>query len=235
MAVLTEMEEQSNVRPDRFSYSSVIDALAKSGTENAAELAEGVLAKMETEDGIQSPSIITYNCVLNVLASSKWNDCGSRAEAILDRMEVTDVVSYNTVIKAWANSGAEDKAAKAQDILKQMMEEPNMPNPDTFTFNSVLNACASSTADHVRAFQVAMETFQMMKQSEDTRPNEFTYGTLLKACATLLPIGEERTTLTEQIYSECERNGCLSDPVSRMLRSSLSEDEFAHIVGLEKK
>ena len=96
-----------------------------------------------------------------------------------------------------------------------------------------MNACASSTTDHVGAFQIAMETFQLMKQSKHVRPNEFTYSTLLKACATLLPIGEERTTLTAQIYSECERNGCLSDPVLRMLRSSLSEDEFVHIVGLE--
>lgn len=233
MAVLTEMEEKSNVQPDRFSYSSVIDALAKSGTENAAELAEGVLARMETNGGRRIPSIVTYNCVLNVLASSKSNDSGARAEAILGRMDVADAVSYNTVVKAWANSGCGDKAMKARRILNKMMEEADVPMPDIYTFNSVLNACASSTADHVRAFEIAMETFQLMKQFKHVRPNAFTYGTLLKACATLLPVGEERTTLTAQIYSECERNGCLSDPVLRMLQSSLSEDEFVHMVGLE--
>ena len=233
MAVLSEMEEEPNVRPDRFSYSSVIDALAKSGTENAAEKAEGVLAKMETGGDSRSPSIVTYNCVLNVLASSKLSDSGARAQAILDRMDVADVVSYNTVVKAWANSGCGDKAMKARCILNKMMEEADVPNPDIFTFNSVLNACASSAADHVRAFEIAMETFQLMKQSKQVQPNEFTFGTLLKACATLLPIGEERTNLTAKIYTECERNGCSSDPVLRMLRSSLSEDEFVHIVGLE--
>jgi hypothetical protein len=149
-------------------------------------------------------------------------------------MATADVVSYNTAIKAWANGICDDKAEKAHGILTQMTEDPDKPNPDIFTYNSVLNACAASTADHVGAFHIAMETFQMLKQSTRAKPNKYTYGTLLKACATLLPIGEERSTLTAQIFSECERNGCLSDPVVRMLRSSLSEEEFVHIVGGQK-
>ena len=157
------------------------------------------------------------------------------AQAILDRMETADAVSYNTVIKAWANDGiCDDKAEKAYRILTQMTEDTDTPNPDIFTYNSVLNACASSTADRVGAFHVAMETFQMLKQSTHVKPNQYTYGTLLKACATLLPIGEERSALTAQIFTECERNGCLSDPVLRMLRSSLSEEEFVHVVGGQK-
>lgn len=195
-----------------------------------------MLAKMEMMGGTSSscsPSIVTYNCVLNVLASSKNDDSGARAEAILDRIEAADIVSYNTVVKAWANSNCDDKAMKAQHVLKKMSDESDVPKPDIFTFNSVLNACASSTADQVAAFQIAMETFQMLKQSKHVEPNDYTYGTLLKACATLLPIGEERSTLTAQIFSECERSGCLSDPVLRMLRSSLTEDEYVHIVGLE--
>ena len=59
MAVLAEMEEKSNVRPDRFSFSSVIDALAKSGTKNAAEKAEGVFGK-NRDQGWQSKSLSGY-------------------------------------------------------------------------------------------------------------------------------------------------------------------------------
>ena len=144
------------------------------------------------------------------------------------------MVSYNTVIKAWANDICDDKAEKAHDILTQMTKDTEKPSPDIFTYNSVLNACASSTAYHVGAFHTAVATFQMLKQSAHAKPNKYTYGTLLKACATLLPIGEERSALTAQIFSECERNGCLSDPVLRMLRSSLSEEEFVNIVGGQK-
>lgn len=230
MEILSEMEQCSSVRPDRVTYSSVIDALAKCGADDAASKSEDVLRRME-ERGCISPSAVTYNCVLNALATSGKGDSAPRAEAILDRMEGSDTISYNTAIKAWALSSCDDKAVRAQSILERMHENNNCPSPDLVTYNTVLNACASSNENHVEAFQIAMCTFSSLQQSQHLRPNEYTYGTLLKACATLLPPGQERVGLVEQIFQDCCDSNCLNEPVLRMLRSSMADEDYAHILG----
>ena len=230
MKILDEMEQCAGVNPDRVSYSSVIDAWAKSEAEDAASMSEAVLNRMEGL-GSTKPSVVTYNCILNALATSDDADSASRAEAILNRMEGADIISFNTAIKAWARSPSSDKAARARDILDRMLESKSRPNPDLVTFNTVLNACAASNESRVEAFQIAMDTFGVLQRSKHLRPNEYTYGTLIKACATLLPQGQERVELVEQLYKRCCDNDCLSEPVVRILRSSLSEDDYVHILG----
>ena len=107
--------------PDKFSYCSVITALAKCGDISSAELAEGYLLRiLGSRDMI--PDLPTENAVLSAWASIGSIDGAKRAELILDRMESLflsqdnsnlqmlnkpdppNAVSYNTVISAWVKS-----------------------------------------------------------------------------------------------------------------------------------
>lgn len=253
------MDGNDDVMPDFVTYTGVINSWAKSSAPHSADMAERVLERMEqlylSGRGNIRPNIVTYNAVLNAFASCRDNDAPIRAEALLRRMEimaqskqhgkaaVPDATSYNTVINAWARSGRTDKAKRALFLLSKMDGQyhrgSKRPKSDIISFNSVLNACATTPSAHkhsgeeniqLDAFRIAMRILGEMKSSQRIQPNHVTYGTLIKACATLLPIGEERTTLLGRVFQECSREGHLSDSVIRSLRMAAPPALFSKLV-----
>ena len=69
-------KKYKNVKPDIFSYTSVIDTYAKIGTEESANKANHLLHKIEaiyntTHDISIQPNIKTYTSLLNAYSRSK--------------------------------------------------------------------------------------------------------------------------------------------------------------------
>merc|ERR1719487_738118 len=96
----------------------------------------GVFESME-QSGIDL-NCIMYNTVLD--ACVECNDLKA-AEAWMDRMkkaDMTDVVSFNTLIKAHLQNGSFDKVRR----LMEMMTSEGL-KPNQVTFNELLNSIAS--------------------------------------------------------------------------------------------
>lgn len=176
------------VRPNRLSYNTVINAWAKSGMEESAMRAEGILLRMiksfksETFATI-TPDSVTFASVLNALAKSK-------------------TVRF--------------KAEKCSSILKAMIELHEDDGsydtrPNIICFNTALNACAFSAQtkkeEQRRALAVAVETFNLMRQGKYVSPDAVSYGNMLKCCANLMPTGDQRNGMASRLFASCCDDG----------------------------
>ena len=83
MIALSEQENRKDAAPSLISFTTVLDAYAKTGQ---AEAAESLLYKLKDFQHIGA-NTVSYNTVLNALAKSKDNDAPHRAEALLNRMK----------------------------------------------------------------------------------------------------------------------------------------------------
>ena len=123
-----------NVKPSTISYNAVINAWSKSGCDaEAAIRAEGILQEM-LEEWRKERNNIPHDVVDVDLKSDDGidddgDDCDNNAVNKEDPDEIPrldspivkpDVVSFTSVIDAWAKSGSKDGAAKAMNLLKQM-------------------------------------------------------------------------------------------------------------------
>ena len=114
------------VSPDSVSYNSVLKAWVKRNSpEKALELLQTMEEKQEHKN--------------NHLHSASSNSNGMAADG---GGNVLNVISYNTVIHAYAQNGQYEEA---EQLLRKMQEhaDPTII-PDTVTFNSVLYAYAQS-------------------------------------------------------------------------------------------
>lgn len=115
------------VSPDSVSYNSVLKAWVKNNSpEKALELLLSMEQKQENENNQEHSS------------SNSNNNNIQQKEGVLN------VISYNTVIYAYAQNGLYEQA---EQLLRKMQENTDETIvPDTVTFNSVLYAYAQSKA-----------------------------------------------------------------------------------------
>ncbi|KAL7442716.1 hypothetical protein ACHAXH_005249 [Discostella pseudostelligera] len=133
------------VKPDVITYNTTISALAnaaKHGDDGItiAEKAEDALNRMVTI-GIQ-PDSYSYNGVL--LAWSRLSGgmmAAEHAESILRSMKEPTIISWSTVVNAYAHA---DGAHKAEALLREMEDRSNQGTraspivPSTVLYNNVL-------------------------------------------------------------------------------------------------
>lgn len=150
--------------------------------------------------------------VINAWAKSNSGvEAATQAENLLYQMKQKkkdyntepNVVTYGSVIHCWAKSRNAQAAQKAEQILKDMMEQyhttkdPNVA-PNTQVFNTVINAWAnhnkgsslftSNSIDNKAAALRAMAILEEMKKMAsssstriDCQPDTITFNTVIKA------------------------------------------------------
>lgn len=130
-----------DVAPVASSYNSVIDAWAKSRCGDAAERAESVLDRMKhLSDGKEEQSTSSDSGPSRVNARrSNWE----RASP--------DIVSYNSVMEAWAHSADPDALRKARNALEMLQVKyektgDSRIKPNIRTVNQVINCYAKRGA-----------------------------------------------------------------------------------------
>jgi pentatricopeptide repeat protein len=129
-----------------------------------------VFESME-QSGIEL-NCIMYNTVLDACVECKDLQA---ADAWMERMVkegMTDVVSFNTLIKASLQNGSFDKARR---LMTRMTSEGLQPNQ--VTFNELMNAMVSKAGDGRRKDMWAL--VEEMKVA-DVKPNQVTISILLK-------------------------------------------------------
>ena len=113
----------------------MINALAKSGGNDAAFMAEQLLLKMlqnYKQGNLDSkPNTVSFTSVIDAFAKCSSVDGPRKAEAILRLMERTylegnkdaepKTVSYSAVVEAWARSKERDGHERAQKIVDEMI------------------------------------------------------------------------------------------------------------------
>jgi len=145
------------VKPDVISYNTTISAFANAAQncENGvamAEEAEALLFRMKGRMGIE-PDSYSYNGVILAWARSSGGlPAVKRAESILRSMKYPTIVSWSTVVNAYAHL---DSALKAEALLKEMdhntrsFERSNNSHariiPSVVLYNNVLHAWGRSS------------------------------------------------------------------------------------------
>ena len=148
------------VQPDRISFHTVLNALAKSGRSDAGAVAEGLLREqMQQRQQSNHTFQLTarsYTTVMDAWGRSSGRP--DRAHALLNELVALassprnkknkdlqpSLVSYTAVIHAYATSNLRDKAWRAYQVFQQMQQQNQRIRPNCVTYNAMLNCCATS-------------------------------------------------------------------------------------------
>ena len=253
-------------------YNAVLNSWASSSSRGntdispteAANRVKGLLKEME--DGYKEdpqhyprPDIITYNTVLKAMADGT-EDNAIYAEGLLERIERMgeinaeyrpDTYSYTSVISAYGRSDASNKASKALELLKRLLDSfeksSKEAQPSVHAFNAALNACAfarpttTRTRHHLlsahRSHQSSIGTFEICESIyklllQHSKPDSTSYGTMLRACSVLLPQGsQDREHMVELVFKAACRDGEVSRFVMTQLHFAASPSHLRELVG----
>lgn len=124
MVDLFDRTGDETIRPSTISYNAVINAWSKSSCEGAAVRAEEILEKMLLEwerAGGDDETTDEGGVVVGLDGVRDW--CREEEEdyiATVGTVVKPDVVSFTSVIDAWAKSGCKDASDRALGLLKRM-------------------------------------------------------------------------------------------------------------------
>ena len=232
-------------RPNARSFNTVMNAWAKSGTEEAASKAVNILDLME-----RLSTLIGDDASGDGTGAVSWSGGrGARNPGVRP-----DVVSFSTAINAWARSPHRDKAEQVLGLLRRMArphkaadggeeEAAAALRPNVVIYNSVLNACAYSVGDTAaeqnRAVEVAHDILKRMEREAEEDPSggvipdQVTYGTFLKVCANQMTDTEARAKVVSVIFRKAARSGQVGTMVLQQLQALTGPEGFRQLVGAE--
>lgn len=209
LALLEKMKalESEGMGPNSRTYTSVLSAIAKSGTWEACETARNILQDMEYE------------------ATEKG------------RIKLQpSTIHYNAVLHAFARSPRADKALKASSFLSYMNQHPNKQcRPDSISYNSVIMACANAFGNDElkgRSYVIARDMFRRTLSEDHVKPSSTTFVHFCKASRRLIRNKEHRLTALKKAMRSCCNFGMLNKVV--VLQAQLAcknEDEWKEISG----
>ena len=195
--MLNRMELQfrkgnKNAKPDRYSYTSVMDAFIRSGGRDAGERCSEILTRMKdfhTKCGGDAPTVENYNSLVNAWANVRTRDGANMALGILSEMEGNptvpnpDLCTYNTVLKALRN-GARRHALVAEEILYRLEGHESL-NPDSFSYSTVMNALGRcDLMDKAeRVLRILQRMVSEYEEGNGVKPNLHCFNAALNACA----------------------------------------------------
>ncbi len=190
------------LRPDKITYTNIIDAIARSRSPTGAEMALSLLEKMETKyqngDRHIQPSAQTYSCTLLSLL----------------------------------NSNMDNKHIIAQNIPKRMKEIGVDPNAFTWNYIiHVASMVGGNEQKKMEAFKVALGAFQALRKSEEHNTDSYTYTFFLKAINHLMPQSVMRSSIIKETFLECVNEGKVNDQVLSRLVFAIPQEEAREIIG----
>uniref|UniRef100_A0A7S4EP10 Pentacotripeptide-repeat region of PRORP domain-containing protein n=1 Tax=Pseudo-nitzschia australis TaxID=44445 RepID=A0A7S4EP10_9STRA len=192
--LLRTSDDNKNIVADSYSYSSVLNAYAKSGGKQKAALrAEELLQQMEFTMKITTD--ICHNAVMDCWSLSGDDDAGRRAHVLLTKLEENKIrnrksrrninattsssllpeptrISYNICLKAWARST--DGATHAHALLTRMQQNDEEDlHPDKISFSTCIDAyCRSTgTTNLTMAAELAEGLLYQMEQASPKNPS----------------------------------------------------------------
>ncbi len=196
------------LKPSPITYATAIKAIGYSLDPDAPTAAERILRRMYTltESGTihVPPTVGNYNAVITALSTSgsKQQKAANarKAEALLvemiqrsrlegEFMVEPTVITWGSVLRAWADSGEPDSGEQAQRVLEQFEEWFSGGNcqarPNVVCYTTVISAWAKGRATPELALEKVNGILRKMERVyEETldvavRPNKITYITAI--------------------------------------------------------
>jgi pentatricopeptide repeat protein len=170
-AMWREMRDRQ-VQPSQVTLGCLIEALVAN---HCAEEAWQLVQEMWGDDA--TCSLINTVAVSTLLKGFARQP--DRVVAIYEEMRARDIqsnlITYNTILNAFAQSGAMDRAPK---LLEDMKAATPAVEPDIVTYSTLIKGfCSSGDLDR------ALVLLEDMKQDEKHVPDEVLYNSLLDGCA----------------------------------------------------
>lgn len=230
---------QSLVRPNIRTYSSVIDAWSRCNCPTAARRAQAILNEMEkvyeeTGDRSIQPNTITYSTVVNAHARSRdMKNKASAALQVLKKMQHVynsglntqakpTVVTYNSVLNACATTYG---MKSSSDRSKENQQQRRSSSAD-ISVESDVSASQSLALGIVKVLYK-----ELTSPESEIRPDHFTYGTVLKACANLMSPGDDDAiTFIREVFEKCCEDGQVSFGVCFQLRQAAPVDLYRELI-----
>ena len=161
------------VSPDIVSYNSVLKAWKEMrNPQQALELLQDMIDQCHAHAATSTTS--------STSTTTNTNRISLRSDAIESTIR-PDIVSFNTVILAFAQMG---DYPQAFELLRQMIQDPLLPQPDTITYNAVLYALAQSS-EAGAALRAETLFKEMMQPSTNVTVDTTSFNTVLYAWARL--------------------------------------------------
>jgi len=200
MEYLNLMVENDGMEPDTLCYEKIIDTHARLGEEDCGQKTQELFQLLEKRRqlGMVSVKERVYTCILRALTKAKVPGLHKKAYLVMQRM-------------------------------RSLAEEGN-PNvePNIFTYNAVLNACAECVniegIPHQEAFQTTVRVVTELR--EMATPDHVTYGNMIK-CSNLLSADSQQQTKDKFItttFKLCCESGNVNNYFIRDLSRAASTD-----------
>ena len=142
--VLRYSQGDIDLKPDIVKYNTLIDAWANAGE---PERAEAIFRLLE-QSGLK-PDHRTYGTMIKAWGGSKSYNGGLKAQSIFDDMVLrysqgdidlkASIVTYNTLINAWANAGVPEQA----EAIFRLMGQSGL-KPDVISYNILVKAWSNA-------------------------------------------------------------------------------------------
>ena len=190
-------KEQPLIKPDSYTYNTLIKAWNLSGNLQTVEQMEQVLDRMEAVLEGGKVSNKNFNMVLNAYAKSKDSSAAENAVRLLERMKASklvdpDIITYTTVIECVSRSPdaefAADKAlellAEIQSIYEENKKDSSMM-PNSRTFSSAILAVTKSKNRIVQARQLLDQLIALYKETNEPTlcPTAHAYNYVINCAA----------------------------------------------------
>jgi pentatricopeptide repeat protein len=177
-------ENNQRAKPNVITFSAMIDACSKSDREDIPEIAEKLVATIDTwyarGDLEEGPNTITYNSAINCWSKSNRPEALGRTLGILETMILKfedgneaarpNTITYNSVIDAHARQGDIDGANK---VFKMMN---NYAKPNIQTYNILIHSWSKSNSQDA---PTEAESLLMKIYDLEERPNTITYNVVI--------------------------------------------------------
>jgi len=245
--LMEKMREAGTIsaRPNKFTYSSLVDALVKGRQlQKAEDIYNRMVEEYEEDNSRPIPGKIQATQIMDGWAKSGEGTSGIKVEVLLTTLErlyttygidamKPSVITYCAAINAWAKGKAFGKARKARETLDRMIEAYESGNtdarPNTTAFTAVLNACAFTQGDIVEkkeALMIAASAYKDLCLSDYGEPNQYTFATFMRVCSNIIPQGPQRASSMKSVLEKAAETGMVDELVLKILQNSLYKDQL---------
>jgi pentatricopeptide repeat protein len=215
-------QAQPSIKPNTFTYKTLMKCWIQSGEPNVAESVEKVLLQMEQlwkeGDYAVEPNNRIFNMVINAYAKSDDFFAARKAFDLLGRMKTSskcqpDIISYTSVMECLSKSADPKAVQQAEELLDEAFrryEETKdpalMPNLRTFTMAILTLAKNHGSVVKARALLTQCMDLYIETKNPLLLPNEYPYNYVLNCAANTLENQQEAFKIATQTYQEMRQS-----------------------------
>lgn len=235
------MEDKYEVKPDKYSYSTIIKALKYKPDNNKLNIAYGIIEFIKNQEDSASNDEIVFNCLIDVCIKLEEIE---KAENLFKEMKKYNVepskITYAIMIKGYGQHFMLDKAFSIFEEMKISNLSPN-----EIIYGCLLNACVRSS-DIKRVTEIyqemkklnldmnivlyttlikaytknkdlksALEVYYTMLKDEKVKPNIVIYNAILDSCVECYDINK-----LNEIYNQLKENVLNSKDETNQINNS---------------